>query len=79
MKALAPLQTELAPEAPELPVQLLVAFCRAMIRNMPSRDMIELSLSAAKEDAGASDRDISLLRQALLQEASRSPWPAGFF
>jgi len=66
-------------EEPHLEVKLLVEFCRALIREHPSRDFLELGLAAAKHAAGASDEDIRLLRQAVMGEADRSPWPKGFF
>lgn len=71
--------TELATRAPQLDVAVLVEFCRALIRNHPSGDVIELSLAAAQQATGASDRDMKLLRVAVFNEAGKSAWPKGFF
>jgi hypothetical protein len=66
-------------EEPHLEVRLLVELCRALIRENPSRDFLEIGLAIAKHATGASDEEMMLLARAVMGEAEKSPWPKGFF
>lgn len=66
-------------EEPHLEVKLLVELCRALIREMPSRDFLEIGLAVAKHATGASDEEMRILARAVLNEADKSHWPKGFF
>ena len=67
------------PDSEPLPVILLVEFCRALIRNHPSGDVLFLGLAAAQAATGATDEEMELLKIAVLDVADKSPWPKGFF
>jgi len=60
-------------------VEVLVEFCRALIRNHPSSDVLALSLAAAKHATRATDEEMDLLAIAVLDEQRKAPWPKGFF
>jgi len=62
-----------------LRTELLVEFCRALIRNHPSTDAIVLSLVAAQRATEATDDEMKLFSEAVLQEQRKAPWPEGFF
>jgi protoporphyrinogen oxidase len=48
--------------------ELMSAFVRALIRNSWNGDVLTLSMYAAREESGASDEEVELLCQALLNE-----------
>lgn len=62
-----------------VPVQFLIAFVRAMIRNRPSGDLISLSMSSARGAVPITDEQAKAFMRAVLVEAENSPWPKGFF
>jgi hypothetical protein len=59
--------------------EVLVEFCRALIRNHPSSDVLVLSLVAAQHATKATDDEMALLALAVLGEQQQAPWPEGFF
>jgi hypothetical protein len=60
--------------------ELLLAFTRALIHNIGSRDIIFLSLLAAQKETGASLEMVTRLEKAVTQEYKAGTiWPPGFF
>jgi hypothetical protein len=63
-----------------IPVELLLAFTRALILEGMSTDKVSLALYAAQKATGAPDEVIEKFKKAILQEIETySPWPKGFF
>lgn len=62
-----------------VPVQFLIAFVRAMIRNRPSGDLISLSMGSARGLVPISDDQAKAFLKAVYTEVDESPWPKGFF
>lgn len=60
-------------------VEVLVEFCRALIHNHPSSDVLFLSLRHAQHVTGATDEEMERMALAVLNEQASSPWPEGFF
>jgi hypothetical protein len=72
-------QHEQSAARPAVRVELLVEFCRALIRIHPNSDALYLSLLQAKDAAQATDEELELFARAVLDEQRQSPWPEGFF
>ena len=66
-------------KAPPVRVELLLAFTRALIRDLPSRDLLKLALLAAARETGASEGETSAMWSAIQGESSQSVYPKGFF
>src|SRR5687768_2276819 len=75
---LAILQPGRREEASPVRVELLVEFVRAMIRERPSQDLLELCLSQARHRTGASQEECDTFRTAIMAEAAQGHWPPGF-
>jgi hypothetical protein len=61
------------------PVEFLIAFTRALIRNNPSGDSIALAMRSAQDICPLTpEQEVQFLR-AVGVEVDRSPWPKGFF
>ena len=61
------------------PVQFLIAFVRAMIREHPSRDVLDLAMYAAMREVNITKDQARQFLAAVMAETERSPWPKGFF
>jgi len=66
-------------EAPQIPVQLLVAFTRRLIHETVSGDAIYLAAASAKRDVEATDEEWKQLTEILMAEHKKNRvWPEGF-
>jgi hypothetical protein len=61
------------------PVEFLIAFARALIRNHPSGDSIALAMRSANGVCPLTPEQEAQFRKAVDIEVDRSPWPKGFF
>ena len=61
------------------PVEFLIAFTRALIRNHPSGDSIALAMSSANGVCPLTPAQEAQFLKAVGLEVNRSPWPKGFF
>jgi hypothetical protein len=68
-----------AGEAQHPPVELLLAFTRALIRLCPSGDRMTLAMIQARNEVEVSDEQADAFVDAITGEMSQSPWPKGFF
>ena len=63
-----------------IPLEVLIAFTRALVANVGGRDIIHLSLLRAQKLTGCSTELLVRFEKAVLQEQdAHSPWPKGFF
>jgi hypothetical protein len=62
-----------------IPAEFLLAFTRAMIRELPSRDLFALAGAAAMREFPITKEQQEAFAQAVSHEASQSIWPEGFF
>jgi len=60
-------------------VRLLLAFTRALIRETGCHSKLTLAMYAARAEADASDEEMEVFLEAVAGEASRNPYPKGFF
>lgn len=63
----------------DAPVEFLLAFCRALIRQTHSSDKMSLAMRAAKAEVPISVEQEMQFSLAVATEAEKSPWPKGFF
>lgn len=63
----------------DAPVEFLLAFCRALIRQHPSRDHMRLAMLAAKSEVPITPAQEEQFTKAVAAEAEKSVWPKGFF
>jgi len=68
-----------AGEAQHPPVELLLAFTRALIRLSPSGDKMTLALLQARSEVEVSDEQAEAFVEAVTGEMGQSVWPKGFF
>lgn len=61
------------------PVEFLIAFTRALIRNNPSEDSLALALYAAAREFNITPEQAQQFLKAVMHEKENSPWPKGFF
>lgn len=61
------------------PVELLIAFTRALIRQNPSEDGLYLAIAAAQKEVKVTDGELAVFIDAVYGEKKGSPWPGGFF
>jgi len=61
------------------PVEFLIAFVRALIRNYPSGDSIALALHSARAHYPITPEQEAQFRKAIALEIERTPWPKDFF
>lgn len=61
------------------PIEFLIAFTRALIRNNPSQDSLALALYAAAAEFSITPEQAKQFLQAVMHEKENSPWPKGFF
>ena len=61
------------------PVEFLIAFTRALIRNNPSEDSLALALYAAAAEFSITPEQARQFLKAVMREKENSPWPKGFF
>jgi len=61
------------------PVEFLIAFTRALIRNHPSGDCISLAMRSAKGVCPLTPEQEEQFRKAVNIEVDKSPWPKDFF
>ena len=66
-------------QRPPVPVEFLLAFVRALIRNHPSTDAMYLALAAASRQVPISKKQGEAFIEAVTQEMESSVWPKGFF
>lgn len=64
-------------QRPAVPVALLVAFTRRLVRYVCSGDAIWLAMNDAKNDIGATDEEVAALQAAIDEHAGRN-FPPGF-
>ena len=62
-----------------IPVEFLLAYVQALIRNNPSRDLHVLSVAAAKSAFPITEAQEEAFLKAVGVEARNSHWPKGFF
>lgn len=60
-------------------VEFLIEFCRALIRNNPSSDVMFLAFLAASRKVPLTKEQAEAFFKALNVEMAKSPWPKGFF
>ena len=78
---------ERAPEGQDpirVPIPLLIAFTKSLIRNNPNHDLFYMSISAADKEMThlgieVTDDEFNLFIQAVYGEADKSVGPKGFY
>jgi hypothetical protein len=67
------------PEAVSAPAEFLLAFTRALIRNNPQPDLLQLAMASARQEIPITPAQEESFIRAVADEASQSVWPKGFF
>jgi hypothetical protein len=68
-----------AEQRPNLPVDFLIEFTRALIRSVPSSDLFYLAVATARRKVPISEEQEKMFSEAVGHEMERSSWPKGFF
>jgi hypothetical protein len=61
------------------PVEFLIEFTRALIKQNPSSDLFYLAMYAAEAKVSLTTEQKALFIKAVSAEARQSAWPEGFF
>jgi len=62
-----------------VPVEYMISFVRAMIREFPSSDGFSLAMYAAGREVPITEKQKQAFLRAVTHEVEESAWPKGFF